>query len=76
MRKSKEMLKEIQKSEISRKLRKKKIHKLKKQSFQQCKRKQTFFEIGDGDEVSKKLRQSKSVCKETCEIYLNRDGVN
>ena len=33
-------------------------------------------EIGDGDEVSTKLRQFKSVCKEMCEIYLNRDGVN
>ena len=35
--------------------------------------------IGDGDEVSKKLRQSKSLCKEIekdkYEIYLNRDSV-
>ena len=42
--------------------------------------KTNLFEIWHGDEVSKKLRQSKSMCKEIkkickkmCGIYLNRD---
>ena len=43
------------------------------------KKKKKPFWIGDGDEVSKKLRQSKSLCKEIekdkYEIYLNRDSV-
>ena len=34
--------------------------------FRRKKKKETnLFEIGDGDEVSKKLRQSKSSCKKT-----------
>ena len=32
--------------------------------------------IGVGDEVTKKLRQSKSICKRNMWEYLNRYGVN
>ena len=37
----------------------------KETTFFKNKKETNLFEIGDGDEVSKKLRQSKSSCKET-----------